>query len=110
MSASILLDSLVDLEGAKKSRDILARNIAVAADAGITCLKYNVQMVGITRTGLKPGRGGAQNSGFVHAEYSAEADRKHSLLGRRLSRRTRPTAMPKRRCSAARSWRARCRP
>ncbi len=56
---AILLDSLVDLEGAKKSRDILARNIAVAADAGIGCLKYNVQMVGITRTALeaRPRRG-----------------------------------------------------
>jgi mannonate dehydratase len=78
---SILLDSLVELDGAKKSRDILARNVAVAADAGITCLKYNVQMVGITRTALKPGRGGAMNSSFVHAEYSAEDDRKHSYWG-----------------------------
>jgi mannonate dehydratase len=78
---SILLDSLVDLDGAKKSRDILARNIAVAADAGIHCLKYNVQMVGITRTGLKPGRGGCSNSGFCLAEYSAEADRQHSYWG-----------------------------
>ncbi len=78
---SILLDSLVDLEGAKKSRDMLARNIAVAADAGITCLKYNVQMVGITRTALKPGRGGCSNSGFCHAEYTPEADRQHSYWG-----------------------------
>jgi mannonate dehydratase len=78
---SILLDTLVDLEGAKKSRDLLARNIAVAADAGITCLKYNVQMVGITRTGLKPGRGGCSNSGFCLAEYSPEADRQHSYWG-----------------------------
>jgi mannonate dehydratase len=78
---SILLDSLVDLEGAKKQRATLAANIRKAADAGIGCLKYNVQMVGITRTGLKPGRGGAQNSGFVHAEYSAEDDRRHSYWG-----------------------------
>jgi mannonate dehydratase len=78
---SILLDSLVDLESAKKSREVLARNISVAADAGIDCLKYNVQMVGITRTGLKPGRGGARNSGFVYAEYSPEGDRKHSYWG-----------------------------
>jgi mannonate dehydratase len=78
---SILLDSLTDLEGAKKSRDILARNIAVAAEAGIDCLKYNAQMVGITRTAMKPGRGGAMNSSFVHAEYSVEADRRHSYWG-----------------------------
>jgi mannonate dehydratase len=78
---SILLDSLVDLEGARKSREILARNVQVAADAGIGCLKYNVQMVGITRTGLKPGRGGCSNSGFCHAEYSPETDRQHSYWG-----------------------------
>lgn len=78
---SILLDSLADLEAAKKSRDMLARNVAVAADAGITCLKYNVQMVGITRTGLKPGRGGCSNSGFCYAEYSPQADRRHSYWG-----------------------------
>lgn len=78
---SILLDSLVDPKGAKKSRAVLAGNIQKAADAGITCLKYNVQMVGITRTGLKPGRGGALNSGFVHAEYTPEEDRKNSYWG-----------------------------
>ncbi len=78
---SILLNSLVDLDGAKKSLNLLKRNVAVAADAGVPCLKYNVQMVGITRTGLKPGRGGAQNSGFVHAEYSAAGDAKHSYWG-----------------------------
>lgn len=78
---SILLDSLTDLEGAKKSREILARNIAIAADAGITCLKYNVQMVGITRTGLRPGRGGCRNSGFRLADHSPEADARHSYWG-----------------------------
>ena len=78
---SILLDSLVDLDSAKKQRDVLARNVQVAANAGIGCLKYNVQMVGITRTGLKPGRGGCSNSGFCYAEYSPEADRQHSYWG-----------------------------
>jgi len=78
---SILLDSLLDLEGARRQRDVLAQNIKKAADAGITCLKYNVQMVGITRTGMKPGRGGARNSSFVHAEYRPEEDRKHSYWG-----------------------------
>jgi mannonate dehydratase len=78
---SVLLDSLVDLEGARRTRDTLARNVQIAADAGFACLKYNVQMVGITRTGLKPGRGGARNSGFVHAEYTPERDRTHSYWG-----------------------------
>ena len=78
---AILLDSLVDLDGAKKQREVLARNVQIAADAGIPCLKYNVQMVGITRTGLKPGRGGCSNSAFCMAEYSAEGERKHSYWG-----------------------------
>lgn len=78
---SILLDSMVDLASARRQRDILARNIAIAAEAGLTTLKYNVQMVGITRTGLKPGRGGCSNSGFCYAEYSAEADQQHSYWG-----------------------------
>lgn len=78
---SILLDSLVDMGSARRQRAVLADNIQKAADAGIDCLKYNVQMVGITRTGLKPGRGGAQNSGFVYAEYSPEEDRKNSYWG-----------------------------
>ncbi|MFO1268947.1 MAG: mannonate dehydratase [Rubrivivax sp.] len=78
---SILLDSLVDLDSARKQRAVLADNVRKAADAGIPTLKYNVQMVGITRTGLKPGRGGCSNSGFCHAEYSPEADAKHSYWG-----------------------------
>jgi mannonate dehydratase len=78
---STLLDSLVDLESAKNQRDVLARNVQMAADAGLACLKYNVQMVGITRTALRPGRGGCRNSGFCLAEYAPEADRKHSYWG-----------------------------
>jgi mannonate dehydratase len=78
---SILLDSIVDLEGARRSRDILARNVEIAAEAGIPCLKYNVQMVGITRTGLRPGRGGCRNSAFRLADHSPEADRRHSYWG-----------------------------
>lgn len=78
---SILLDFLTDFEGAKRQRDVLGKNLAVAADAGISTLKYNVQMVGITRTGMRPGRGGCSNSGFRFAEYSPEADRMHSYWG-----------------------------
>jgi mannonate dehydratase len=78
---SILLDSIVDLESAKKSRAILAQNVQIAAEAGLTCLKYNLQMVGITRTGLKPGRGGCSNSAFCMADYSAGADQRHSYWG-----------------------------
>ncbi|MGH8033066.1 MAG: mannonate dehydratase [Luteimonas sp.] len=78
---SILLDSLTDPEGAKRTLGVLKQNIAVAAEAGIDCLKYNVQMVGITRTGLSPGRGGVVNSRFRLSEYSPEAERAHSYWG-----------------------------
>ncbi len=78
---SILLDSLTDLDSARRQREVLARNIEVAAEAGIPALKYNVQMVGITRTGLKPGRGGCSNSAFCLADYQPEADARHSYWG-----------------------------
>jgi mannonate dehydratase len=60
---------------------VLSRNIAVAAEAGFEALKYNVQMVGITRTGLKPGRGGCSNSAFCLADYRPEQDARHSYWG-----------------------------
>jgi mannonate dehydratase len=78
---SILLDFLTDEASARRQAEVLKTNIRVAAEAGLATLKYNVQMVGITRTGLRTGRGGVQYSGFQLASYSPEADRKHSYWG-----------------------------
>ncbi len=78
---AILLDFLTDEASARQQAEVLKQNIQIAADAGLTALKYNVQMVGITRTGLRTGRGGVQYSGFKLASYSPEADRKHSYWG-----------------------------
>lgn len=78
---SILLDFLVEPQDAERQLDVLRHNIAVAGDAGIGCLKYNVQMVGITRTGLRPGRGGCEYSSFSYKEYSPEADKAFSYWG-----------------------------
>lgn len=78
---AILLDFLTDEDSARRQAEVLQKNIHTAADAGLTALKYNVQMVGITRTGLRTGRGGVQYSGFKLAAYSDEADRKHSYWG-----------------------------
>ncbi|MBP7574081.1 MAG: mannonate dehydratase, partial [Rhodoferax sp.] len=78
---SVLLDFLTDEVIARRQAEVLKQNIQIAADAGLTALKYNVQMVGITRTGLRPGRGGVQYSGFKLASYSPEADRQHSYWG-----------------------------
>lgn len=78
---AILLDFLTDEASARRQAEVLQKNIQTAADAGLTALKYNVQMVGITRTGLRPGRGGVQYSGFKLAAYTSEADRQHSYWG-----------------------------
>ena len=78
---AILLDFLTDEASAHRQAAVLQQNIRIAAQAGLTALKYNVQMVGITRTGLRPGRGGVQYSGFKLAAYTPEADRQHSYWG-----------------------------
>lgn len=78
---SILLNFLTDEVGAQCLAEVLQENIQTAADAGLTALKHNVQMVGITRTGLRPGRGGVQYSGFRLSSCNLEADRKHSYWG-----------------------------
>lgn len=78
---SILLDFLTDEDSARRQAAVLQNNIQTAVDAGLTALKYNVQMVGITRTGLRTGRGGVHYSGFKLAVYGDEADRKHSYWG-----------------------------
>jgi mannonate dehydratase len=78
---AILLDSLRTPEKAKATADRLRRDIRAAADGGVTTLKYNLQMVGITRTGLVEGRGGVKCSAFKCADYSAEKDKAFSYWG-----------------------------
>ncbi|MCZ7645344.1 MAG: mannonate dehydratase [Planctomycetota bacterium] len=78
---SILLDSLREPEKAKAMAERLRQDIRAAADGGVTTLKYNVQMVGITRTGFVEGRGGVQCSRFRAADYSPEKDERYSYWG-----------------------------
>ena len=78
---SFLLDTLYHRERAAWRAAKLRGDIRAAADGGLTMLKYNVQMVGITRTGRRRGRGGVLESAFRAADYSAEADRAHSYWG-----------------------------
>lgn len=42
----------------------IQQNIRTAGEAGIGCLKYNCNIIGILRTGRTPGRGGATYSHF----------------------------------------------
>jgi mannonate dehydratase len=67
---SFLLDRIYDPDKARATAVRLRRDIQAAADGGVSMLKYNVQMVGITRTGLTLGRGGVQCSAFRIADYS----------------------------------------
>jgi mannonate dehydratase len=44
--------------------EIIKQNIRAAGEAGVPCLKYNLNLLGVPRTGRSPGRGGAQYSNF----------------------------------------------
>jgi mannonate dehydratase len=78
---AILLDSLRAPLKARATADRLRRDIRAAADGGVSTLKYNVQMVGITRTGFVDGRGDVKCSAFKCADYSAEKDKRFSYWG-----------------------------
>lgn len=78
---SILVDSLRDREKADATAERLRANIRAAAEGGVSTVKHNLQMVGITRTGLAEGRGGVRCSSFRFEEYSPIADTKYSYWG-----------------------------
>jgi mannonate dehydratase len=78
---SILLDRLHAPAKAKAAAARLQKDILAAADGGVTTLKYNVQMVGITRTGFVEGRGGVRCSAFRCADYSPDRDKSFSYWG-----------------------------
>lgn len=78
---SFLIDSIYDRERAAWRAEKLRGDIRAAAEGGLPMLKYNLQMVGITRTGRRRGRGGVLESAFCAADYSAESDRAHSYWG-----------------------------
>src|SRR5438105_12042966 len=44
--------------------EIIKQNVRAASEAGIPCLKYNLNLLGVPRTGRTPGRGGAMYSNF----------------------------------------------
>ena len=44
--------------------EIVKQNVRSAGDAGVPCLKYNLNLLGVPRTGRTPGRGGARYSNF----------------------------------------------
>ena len=78
---SFLLDSLRAPERAEATAEMLRANIRAAAEGGVGMLKYNLQMVGITRTAFTKGRGGVECTAFRAADYTPERDAKHSYWG-----------------------------
>ena len=78
---SILLDALRAPDRAAARAGELRHNIRAAAEGGVDTVKFNLQMVGITRTAMVAGRGGVQCSAFRAADYRPEADREFSYWG-----------------------------
>ena len=50
--------------------EVIKQNIRAAAEAGVPCLKYNLNLLGVPRTGRSPGRGGARYSHFDVAKWT----------------------------------------
>ncbi len=44
--------------------EIIVQNVRAAGEAGVPCLKYNLNLLGVPRTGRTPGRGGVTYSAF----------------------------------------------
>jgi mannonate dehydratase len=44
---------------------IIQQNVRAAGEAGVPCLKYNLNLLGVPRTGRTPGRGGVTYSHFA---------------------------------------------
>ena len=49
--------------------EAIIQNVRAAAEAGVPCLKYNLNLLGVPRTGRTPGRGGALYSHFNIGEW-----------------------------------------
>jgi mannonate dehydratase len=50
--------------------EVIKQNIRAAGEAGVSCLKYNLNLLGVPRTGRRPGRGGAMYSHFDIDEWT----------------------------------------
>jgi mannonate dehydratase len=50
--------------------EIIKQNVRAASEARVPCLKYNLNLLGVPRTGRAPGRGGAQYSHFNIQEWT----------------------------------------
>lgn len=53
--------------------EAIKQNVRAAAEAGVGCLKYNLNILGVPRTGRAPGRGGARYSHFDVSEWTDDS-------------------------------------
>lgn len=50
--------------------EVIKQNVRAAGEAGVPCLKYNLNLLGVPRTGRAPGRGGAMYSEFAYDKWT----------------------------------------
>ncbi len=50
--------------------EIIKQNVRAAGEAGVPCLKYNLNLLGVPRTGRTPGRGGVTYSHFDYDKWT----------------------------------------
>ena len=89
-------------ERSAASLERVAHNVRAVAEAGIPALKYNLQLIGIVRTGTRPGRGGVLYRSFDAATATPELVRRHSVFIDDAQQLDGEIA----RVTAARSWEA----
>jgi mannonate dehydratase len=57
-------------EGRDEDIEVIKQNVRAAGEAGVPCLKYNLNLLGVPRTGRTPGRGGVTYSHFDASKWS----------------------------------------
>jgi mannonate dehydratase len=60
---------MLGLPGREADIEIIQQNVRAAGEAGVPCLKYNLNLLGVPRTGRTPGRGGVTYSHFDLTEW-----------------------------------------
>lgn len=52
---------------------VIQQNVRAAGEAGVPCLKYNLNLLGVPRTGRSPGRGGVTYSHFDIGKWTDDS-------------------------------------
>src|SRR5947209_499365 len=56
--------------GRDQDIEVITQNVRAAGEAGVPCLKYNLNLLGVPRTGRTPGRGGVTYSHFDARQWT----------------------------------------